>query len=235
MSITDNSFDSKRLLPYIFIVDNSTNMAPGISQLNEGLCYNIDSLKDISFSLDDTVLKIAVLQCGGTPHWMSGGLVEAEKFVYEPMKASGELNIGASLTELNNKLTRNGGFMQTDKSPYLPIIIFAISGYASDNYQKALNAINQNKWFRSATKIGIAMGDNPDCTMIANIVGNVEAVIRIDDNLSTISHLIRFELAKSSNFSDDFFEVSDFANVAEFVDCPPVPVDDPWCDPNWDF
>ena len=62
---------------------------------------------------------------------------------------------------------------------------------------KALAEIRQNKWFHRATKIGFAIGDNPDMTMIADVVGNIEAVVKTDD-LELFARLIKFASVTST-------------------------------------
>ena len=73
----------------------------------------------------------------------------------------------------------------------MPVIIFMTDGYATDDYIKELEEIRKNRWFARGTKIGIALGDDPDVKMISSIVGNSEAVIKIKD-LELFKRLMKF-------------------------------------------
>jgi uncharacterized protein YegL len=73
----------------------------------------------------------------------------------------------------------------------MPVIIFMTDGYATDNYEKALEEIRGNRWFANGTKIGFAIGDDPDVRMLSSIVGNSEAVIKTTD-LELFKRLMKF-------------------------------------------
>ena len=57
--------------------------------------------------------------------------------------------------------------------------------------------MRENRWFRRATKIGFALGDDADKKMIASVVGNSEAVIQTND-LEVFKKLIRIVSVTSS-------------------------------------
>lgn len=73
----------------------------------------------------------------------------------------------------------------------MPVIIFMTDGNATDDYQKALQEIRKNRWFARGTKIGFAIGDDPDYKMLSSVVGNSEAVIKTTD-LELFKRLMRF-------------------------------------------
>lgn len=80
---------------------------------------------------------------------------------------------------------------------YLPVIIFMTDGYATDNYENALKQIRQNKWFARGRKIGFAIGDEADMTMISNVVGHSEAVVKTND-LQVFARLLKFASVTAS-------------------------------------
>ena len=64
-------------------------------------------------------------------------------------------------------------------------------GEPTDDYESALNKIkSNNKWFKTATKIAIAVGDDANIQVLQKIAGNNEAVIKVDD-LESLKKLIR--------------------------------------------
>lgn len=251
----------RRVLHIFYVLDTSGSMGgTPIAQLNMAIEETIRVLNtEVAQKSADVQLKIAVLKFASGASWLNpAGPEDVENFIFEPLSAGGLTDVGAALTELDSKLSRKSGYLQSMTGAYLPIIFFMSDGYATDDYQKALAAINQNKWFRRATKIGIAMGDSPDCTMIANVVGNVEAVIRVDD-YSTLAQIVKFASVTSSmlqstsrttSTEDDGAAVaqgaiqqaggtavdkSDIDQTQLIAPPPPPPSDpnDPWGDTGW--
>jgi uncharacterized protein YegL len=104
--------------------------------------------------------------------------------------------MGAALRELTSKLSRDE-FLESMTGAFLPIIVFMTDGFANDDWEKALAEAEKNNWFRKATRIGFAIGTNPDVDMIARLAGTKEAVIRTDD-LALFAKLLRFASVSSS-------------------------------------
>ena len=104
--------------------------------------------------------------------------------------------MGDALKELNSKLSRHA-FLDSIAGNLMPIIIVMSDGYANDEYLKPLEEIKKNRWFKRATKIGFAIGDDADLEMLAKIVGDSEAVIKTTD-MSMFSKMIKFVSVTSS-------------------------------------
>ena len=62
-----------------------------------------------------------------------------------------------------------------------PIIIIMTDGLPNDDWQSAMKSIQKNRWFQQSTKIGIALGDQADEDMLAELVGSREGVVRVTD------------------------------------------------------
>lgn len=137
--------------------------------------------------------------------------------------------------------------MKSLAGAYMPIIIFMSDGYATDNYKKQLDIIRQNKMFHRATKIGFAVGD-ADVKMIAEVVGNSEAVIRTTD-LEVFAKLMRFVSVTSSVLRSqsstqtegttgaDVVKEAEEQGVVDSQDLvevlPDYSAEEPWVDPDW--
>ena len=66
----------------------------------------------------------------------------------------------------------------------MPAVIFMSDGHVSDSacdYKRVLEEMERNRWFSRATRIGIAVGRDPDMEMIARVAGSSEAVLRTED------------------------------------------------------
>lgn len=189
---------ARKAMTIFYVLDTSGSMGgTPIATLNSAMEETIAALKQQAESNGDAELKIAVLEFNSGCKWLNpSGPEDMEDFMWEELSAGGLTDIGAALTELDSKLSRKA-FLNSITGSYLPIIIFMTDGYATDDYTKALTQIRQNKWFQRATKIGFALGDDPDKKMISEVVGNCEAVINTND-LSLFSRLMKYVSVTSS-------------------------------------
>lgn len=185
-------------LHVFFVLDISGSMeGERISALNHGMEETITALKDVAASNGDARLKVAAMVYNSNVKWVTiNGPEDMEDFEWEYQKAAGLTQVGDALNELNAKLSRHA-FLDSMTGALLPIIIFMTDGYATQEYQDALEKIKLNKWFKRATKIGFAIGNDADKNMVADIVGTPEAVISTDD-MESFRSMLRFVAVTSS-------------------------------------
>ena len=182
---------ARKLLPIIYVLDTSGSMEGSrIAAVNAAMNETMEVLKDVSSKNPTAELKIAVLQFSSGPQWVTENLVFMEDFYWNDLKAGGLTDFGSALNELNNKLSREQ-FLISEVGFKAPVIIFMSDGEPTDDYESALNKIkSNNKWFKTATKIAIAVGDDANVQVLQKIAGNNEAVIKVDD-LESLKKLIR--------------------------------------------
>lgn len=194
MPNTNSLTESPRKELHVFYVLDTSGSMEGqkISALNHAMEECTEALKTLAKNNGDAKLKIAVMEFNSGCKWMTSNGPEdlEEDFEYEYLEAGGLTDIGAALNELNSKLSRHA-FLTSMTGAFMPVIIFMTDGYATDNYEKALEEIRKNRWFIHGTKIGFAIGDDPDVKMISSVVGNSEAVIKTTD-LDLFKRLMRF-------------------------------------------
>lgn len=197
-NISEMSGAPRRELHVFYVLDTSGSMEGlRIATLNRAMMETVAVLREQALRNADAQLKIAVLQFNTAPHWLNpAGPERMEDFIYENLTAGGLTEVGAALEELGSKLSREK-FLKSMTGAYLPIIIFMTDGYATDDYTAELSKIQQNRWFSSSVKIGFAIGDDPDANMIAQIVGNSEAVIQTDD-LALFARLLKWASVTAS-------------------------------------
>lgn len=182
-----------------YVLDTSGSMADNgkIGMLNRAMEETLDALQDVAKHNGDANLKIAVLEFNTGCHWITdNGPEEMADFEWEDLKAGGLTDIGDALDELNNKMSTHA-WLNSMMGALMPVIIFMTDGYATDDWEPKLTKVRQNRWFRRATKIGFALGDDADRKMIASVVGNSEAVIQTND-LEVFKKLIRVVSVTSS-------------------------------------
>lgn len=248
----------RKELHVFYVLDTSGSMEGAkISALNHAMEECTEALKTLAKSNGDAKLKVAVMEFNSGCKWITSNGPEdlEEDFEYEYLEAGGLTDIGAAINELNSKLSQQA-FLNSMTGALLPVIIFMTDGYATDNYEKALEEIRKNRWFARGTKIGFALGEDPDVKMLSSVVGNSEAVIKTTD-LDLFKRLMKFvsvtasmlvsqstttETASSGEDiikrAKDELEVPDGATTHldddEYNKEPDPPEDDDdWDDANW--
>lgn len=204
-------------LHVFFVLDTSGSMSGDrITALNNGMTECIDALSDLAKNNGDANIKIAVMQFDSNVKWITyNGPENMEDFTWEPLDCGGMTSMGAALAELDSKLSRNE-FLSSVTGALMPVIIVMTDGFANDEWEAPLARIRDNKWFRKATKIGFAIGDDADLKMISEVVGNSEAVIRTTD-LNLFKKLIKFVSVTASTLASTSHTTSTSADGASVI------------------
>ena len=216
-NISEMSEVPRREMTIFYVLDTSGSMTgTPIATLNRAMGETVNSLKELAEKNADAKLKIAVLEFNSGCKWVNANGAEyMEDFVWEDLDAGGLTDVGAALKELDSKMSRSA-FLESMTGQYMPIVIFMSDGYATDDYKTALTQIRENKWFKRGVKIGFALGDDPDVAMIADVVGNSEAVIKTND-LELFARLIKFASVTSSMVNSKSRTTSNVVTGAEIV------------------
>ena len=252
----------RKTLPIFFVLDTSGSMlgdpkatddkSRPISKLNEAISETIQALRDEAVANADAKLECAILEFNSGAEWVTKyGLEDlTEDFIVPPLEAGGLTDVGEALKQLNSKLSRkNGGFLGGAMGNYMPVIIFMSDGYPTSEWQKPLEDIRKNSWYKHAIKIAFALGD-ADISVLASLVGSVEGVIKTSD-LDLFKRMLRFVTVTASKvgsvsrtpeerpaqkeiqirFEDEFGDVT--PNESELDGETFIPVPLPKGDPDW--
>lgn len=224
MSFTDTTEIPRRTMVLFFVVDTSGSMnGDKIGALNDAIRETLPDLRDLSENNADAKVKIATLQFDSTVKWRDPSPTDSDNFVWSDLEASGLTSLGAALLELKDKLSTKK-FMKEAVGSFAPVIIFLSDGSPTDDYISALIEVKKNNWFKHAIKVAIAIGNDADKSVLAEIVGNTEAVIDVH-NKDTLKKLIRFVSvtasqvnSKSSSVDDTTKNETVIEQVKKFVD-----------------
>ena len=191
---------ARKVLPIIYVIDTSGSMSgEKIASVNEAMHETIEVLKEVSDKNPDAQVKIAALSFSSGAEWVTNknGLEDMEDFFWNDIQAGGVTDLGAALDELDKKLSRNA-FLVSDTGFCIPVIIFMSDGAPTDDWERSLTKIKDgNKWYKNATKIAIAVGEDADKDVLAKVVGNIEAVITVTD-VELLKKLIKVASVTSS-------------------------------------
>lgn len=191
-----NNLSAKKILPLIYVIDVSGSMnGDRITAVNNAMNDCKVIMAEKAEDLPEAELKVAVLVFSNGAKWLTGDtLVSINDFYWNDATAFGMTDLGAALNQLNKKMSKDELF--TDEIGYkLPVIIFMSDGYPTDNWEKELTDANeQNKWFKRARKVAIAIGDQADVSVLTKVVGSSEAILTTNDTAKLKDYIVALSI-----------------------------------------
>lgn len=167
----------KRQMVLFFVIDTSGSMiGTKIGAVNTAIREVLPELKDAGGS--DVDLKIACLTFSSGCEWLYDKPISAESFQWQNATATGVTDLGEACKELSEKLSKDS-FLNAPSGSVAPAIFLMSDGEPTDDWEKGLDKLKQNKWFKYAIKVAVAIGDDANQEILAKFTGNVEAVITV--------------------------------------------------------
>lgn len=212
MSIFDETVEvARRTMVLFFIVDTSGSMkGEKIGTVNQTMEEVVPELRDISSTNADAQLKVAAMSFSTGAKWLTSEPAVAEDFVWSHLDAEGLTDLGEACYQLNEKLSRHA-FMGDVAGSFAPAIFLLSDGEPTDNYQKGIDKLKKNNWFRKAIKVAIAIGDDANTSVLAEFTGNSEAVIVVH-NPAELRRWIQFVSVRASEIGSKSANVGDISS-----------------------
>ena len=218
MSLLDQVTPSPRkIMTLFYVVDTSGSMTGDkIGSVNSAMeeAITVD-LPDISTANDDAEIRVAIMQFSSGCSWItpSSGPIGIGDVIWNDLHPSGLTDLGAACVELDKKLSRNE-FLESQTGAYAPVILLFSDGGPTDNWEKGLEQLKKNNWFKHAIKIAIAIGEDADKTVLATFTGTPESFIAVNDK-HTLKALIRKVSVRASEFQSHSKQTSDVETTPE--------------------
>jgi uncharacterized protein YegL len=188
----------RRQMVLFFIIDTSGSMEGAkIGAVNTAVREVLPELKEIGGS--DVELKIACLKFSSGFEWMYPAPVPVESFQWNNVSAEGVTDLGAACKELAVKMHRDA-FLSAPSASVAPALFLMSDGEATDEYDAGLAALQQNDWYKYATKVAVAIGDDANVDELAKFTGNKEAVLKAHTP-EALKKMIRFVSITSSQIN----------------------------------
>jgi uncharacterized protein YegL len=185
----------KKKLVLFFLIDVSGSMAgTKIGAVNTAIEEVIPELRGIGGS--DAEIEIAVLTFSTTVQWLYQSTISVNDFQWKRVDAEGVTSIGWAFKELNEKMSRHA-FLNATSGAHAPAIFLMSDGQPTDEYAEPLALLQNNRWFKHAIKVAVAIGDDADLSVLEQFTGNKEAVTRVH-RPEHLRKMIRFIAITSS-------------------------------------
>ena len=189
-----------RTMVLFYLFDKSGSMTgTKIGQVNYAMKDIPKIIKEVSDGAPNANIMVAAATFSSDVEWITPKPETPEDFIkhWHDIQAAGLTSLGAALKSLNEKMSRKA-FLGDNPMGYLaPGIIILSDGAPTDNWEPELEALKKNNWFKSATKVAFAVGDDADKDVLAHICGTNEAVVSIK-NPEKIRQYIKFVTATVS-------------------------------------
>ncbi|MBO7458667.1 MAG: VWA domain-containing protein [Paludibacteraceae bacterium] len=187
---------ARRQMSLFFIVDTSGSMdGEKIAAVNTAIREVLPEIADISSENADAQIKVACLQFDNSTQWLFKP-TDVEGLTWSDLSANGMTVMGEAFNELNSKLSRNE-FLNSPTGNFAPVLFLMSDGQPTDEYRKALDSLRENRWFKVAIRVAIAIGDDADMQVLTEFTGNPELVLTAHTP-EALKQMIRFVSVTSS-------------------------------------
>jgi uncharacterized protein YegL len=209
MSLIDKVEIPRRTMTLFFVIDASGSMdGSKIGAINAAIDEVIPALKEVSDENADAQIKVAVLEFSSGARWITAsGTVGVDQFYWNHIDAAGVTDLGAACKALNEKLSTKG-FMREATGSFAPVIFLMSDGEPTDDWEGGLNTLKQNKWFKVAVKVAVAIGDDANKDVLVSFTGAEEAVLEVH-SAAMLKKMIKFVSVRSSQVASTGSDTSD--------------------------
>ena len=86
--------------------------------------------------------------------------------------------LGDACIKLNEKLSRKQ-FMAEAVGSFAPALFLLSDGEPTDNWERGLAKLKENKWYQKAIKAAVAIGNDADINVLEAFTGNIESLLTV--------------------------------------------------------
>lgn len=191
----------RRVLNLFLLVDTSGSMCgEKIAAVNDAIRNTVPILEDIDNSNADAELRISVLTFNSSCKWLQNTPVSLSDFEWQDVHAGGWTAMGEACSNLNRKMSRKHGFLNSPSGSYAPVVIMLSDGAPTDDFEKGINELYSNNWFKHSTRIAIAIGNDACVDNLKTFTGNLELVLRVH-NIEALKAAIKVAVVTSSQIA----------------------------------
>jgi len=192
----------RKTVMLFFIIDTSGSMTgTRIGAVNSAIEETLEKLREMNADSADAEVEVAFLEFSSGASWLTpNGPVKVENYYWSGLDADGLTSLGEAFRMLEEKLHKNSGFMQRASGSYAPVIFLMSDGEPNDDYRTHLAKLKNNSWFRVATKVALAIGDDANDFVLEEFTGSKEAIVRVTNSNAgaKLAKMIQFIAVTSS-------------------------------------
>lgn len=217
-----------RPLHFFWLVDCSGSMAGAkIQSLNTAVREAIPAMRDTADDNPNAQVLVRAISFSDNAQWYVANPTPIDQFQWQDMSADGVTDLGSAFSEISKELS----VAKMGDRALPPVIVLLTDGQPTDDWRKGLKELMDQPWGKKAVRIGIAIGDDAEFSVIQEFIGNPERKPLVANNSATLVRYIKWAStavlnaasSPSSKTKDDSATAS--ANVAVPPAPAPVPSD----------
>ena len=187
---------ARRQMTLFFIVDTSGSMdGEKIAAVNTAIREVLPEIAYLSSENADAKINVACLKFATDVDWLFRP-TDVEGLAWTDLRAGGMTMFGEACNELGRRLSRNE-FLNSPTGNFAPVLFLMSDGQPTDEYKQALDRLKENRWFKVAIRVAIAIGDDADKQVLAEFTGSPELVLTAHTP-EALKQMIRFVSVTSS-------------------------------------
>jgi len=226
----------RKTVMLFFIIDTSGSMHGNrIGSVNSAIEETLEKLREMNDDSADAEIEVALLEFSSGANWLTpNGPVKVENYYWSGLDADGLTSMGEAFRMLEEKLHKSSGFMQRASGSYAPVLFLMSDGEPTDDYKTHLARLKNNGWFRVATKVALAIGDDANDHVLEEFTGSREAVVRINNANAgaKLAKMIQFIAVTSSQVASTPADASNMTKQEQLEEAIQAAVYD---DDDWDM
>jgi uncharacterized protein YegL len=198
-----------------------------IQALNAAIREAIPAMRDTADDNPNAQVLVRAISFSDNAQWYVATPTPIEQFQWQDMSADGVTDLGSAFSELAKELS----VAKMGDRALPPVIVLLTDGQPTDDWRKGLKELTDQPWGKKAVRIGIAIGEDAELSVIQEFIGNPELKPLLASNSATLVRYIKWAStavlkAASSPASKTKEEAAaSGANVAIPQAPPPVPSD----------
>jgi uncharacterized protein YegL len=162
---------ANRPLHFIWILDVSGSMeGDKIQSLNYAIRNSIPAMKLVAKENSNAKVLVRCITFGNEVKWHIGTAVNVADFEWQDVQAGGMTPMGKAMNLLADQLKMPP--MSDRALP--PVLVLVTDGQPTDDFVTAFQNLMEEPWAKKSVRLGIAMGDDADITVIEKFIGNKE-------------------------------------------------------------
>jgi uncharacterized protein YegL len=181
----------RRAMVLFFVIGTSGSMdGSKIGSVNTAIEEFIPVIREVSDENPDAEIRIAVLEFSSGARWITASPIPVEQFRWNYLEAGGLADFGDACKAMNKKLSATMTFMRSvGYNFYLPVMVLLSGSEPTDEWEKPLKELWQNRFFQVSNKVAIAIGDNANKDLLKEFTGTMERVFE-PHNIKAIEKMI---------------------------------------------
>lgn len=194
----------RKVMNVFYLIDVSGSMYGGkIESINQVMPEIMQTIKKINDdNADNAEVRVSCMTFSDDCQWMYDTPTTPDNFVWIPQSTQGCTSMGEACIVLESKLHRNA-YLNSSTGHKNPAIILLSDGEPTDDFQGGLAKLKSNNWFKVATKVAIAIGNDANDEVLSQFTGNKELVLRVHnvDALKKMLKVVSGTVSKIGNKS----------------------------------